>query len=72
VKEEFKVILYFILYLCCKFIGLSVLLGELVVVLSRFLGGGRTSVVLAVSEIFVRAISCKHYEIHVELYHIFP
>jgi hypothetical protein len=35
-------------------------------------GGGRTTVVLAVSMVFVGSISCNHYKIHVEHYHIFP
>jgi hypothetical protein len=34
-------------------------------------GGGRTAVVLVVCGIFAGAISCNHYENHVELCHIF-
>jgi hypothetical protein len=34
--------------------------------------GGRTAVVLAVSRVFARSISCHHWEIQVENYHIFP
>jgi hypothetical protein len=33
---------------------------------------GRTTIVLAVSKFFARSISCNHWEINVEHYHIFP
>jgi hypothetical protein len=35
-------------------------------------GGRRTSVVLAVSRVFVGSISCNLCKFHVEHYHIFP
>jgi hypothetical protein len=72
VKEEFKVILCFYFVIVLQFllvIHSPRRIGSGAVLI---FGGGRTSVVLAVSEIFAGTISCNHYEIHVEIYHIFP